>query len=207
MKLSVSILNSEDKKEMIKLLNKTDISYIHLDVMDGVFVSQKSLPINEINDLSRLSEKKIDVHLMTQNPKLYLEEIAGLPNIEQVTIHLEIDRNIKEILQEIKSYGYKAGLSIKPNTPVEKLLPYLEDIDLVLVMTVEPGLGGQPFLPSSISKVKHLRSILPSNIQIEVDGGINNMTIKDVPEADIAVVGSYITTSSNPKEKIDSLLV
>ncbi|MBQ8193120.1 MAG: ribulose-phosphate 3-epimerase [Bacilli bacterium] len=207
MELSVSILNSQEKKEMINILNKTDISYIHLDVMDGKFVPQKSLSKEEIITLADISEKKLDIHLMVDNPIEYIESIKHLSNIEYITIHLEIDKDIKYILSKIKSYGYKTGLSIKPNTNIDKLIPYLDDLDLILLMTVEPGLGGQPFISSSSNKLKELKKITNENIKLEVDGGINNMTIKNVSEADIAVVGSYITTSNNPIDKINSLLV
>ena len=208
MELSVSLLNAENKSEMINLLNKTDISYIHIDVMDGKFVSQTSLPPEEITKLSSISTKKLDVHLMVEDPISYIEQIKDLKNIEYITIHLEIDKDIKEILSKIKSYGYKTGLSIKPNTDVNALIPFLEDLDLILLMTVEPGLGGQPFIESSINKIKELRNLINNtNIKIEVDGGINNKTIKDVKEANIAVVGSYITKSENPTETINNLLV
>ena len=207
MELSVSILNAKDKIEMINLLNKTDISYIHLDVMDGNFVSQKSLPLEEIIELSKVSDKKLDVHLMMDNPLEYIEKIKDLDNIEYITIHLEIDKDIKNILKKIKDYGYKTGLSIKPNTDIKELLPYLDYLDLVLLMTVEPGLGGQQFMIKSVERLKRLKQIVNENIKIEVDGGINNITIKEVRESDIAVVGSYITTSENPIDKINSLLV
>lgn len=207
MELSVSILNAKDKKQMIKLLNNTDITYIHMDVMDGKFVSQKSLSLEELSHLAAISKKKLDIHLMMNDPIEYIENIKYLPNIEYITIHLEIDNNIKDILAKIKSYGYKAGLSIKPNTDINKLVPYLDNLDLVLLMTVEPGLGGQPFITKSSEKLKELKKIIKEDTKIEVDGGINNATIKNVPEADIAVVGSYITTSENPIDKINCLLV
>lgn len=207
MELSVSILNAKDKKEMIRLLNSTDISYIHLDVMDGIFVEKKNLPINEIIELSKISKKKMDVHLMVENPIEYIECIKHISNIEYITIHLELDKDIKTILSTIKRYGFNAGLSIKPNTDINTLLPYLKDIDLVLLMTVEPGLGGQRFIESSKLRLKELKKIISDDIKIEVDGGINHLTINDVSEADISVVGSYITTSENPIDKIQSLLV
>lgn len=207
MELSVSILNILDKEKMIKILNKTEISYIHLDVMDGNFVSQKSLSIEEINKLISISEKKIDIHLMVDNPLEYIEKIKKESNIEYITIHLEIDKDIKHILSTIKSYGIKTGLSIKPNTDINKLMPYIEELDLILLMTVEPGLGGQPFIKESSNKLKALRKLIGKKIKIEVDGGINQDTIKEVEESDIAVVGSYITKSDNYIEKINSLLV
>lgn len=208
MELSVSILNSQDRKEMIKLLNKSNSTYTHIDVMDGVFVSQRTFLIEEIKELSTLSKKKLDVHLMVENPIIYIDKMSDLSNIEYITIHLEIERDIKKILTQIKLYGFKAGLSIKPNTNINLLLPYLDYIDLLLVMTVEPGYGGQSFLPSSSKRLEEIKKITREyNIKLEVDGGINNITIKKVPQADIAVVGSYITNSDDPISKIDSLLV
>ena len=208
MKISVSILNSEDKKEKIKTLNNTNISYIHMDVMDGRFVSQKTLPYQELKELSSISTKKLDIHLMINNPEEYIDNIKNLDNIENITIHLEIDKNIKEILSKIKSLGFKRGLSIKPNTDINKLVPYLDDIDLILVMTVEPGLGGQPFLESSTKRLKEIKALIGTrDILLEVDGGINNNTINLVKDANIAVVGSYITKSTDPVSQINSLLV
>lgn len=208
MKLSVSILNAKDKEKTIKELNKTDISYLHIDVMDSIFVSQYSFSYQEVIELSSLSEKKLDVHLMHNNPLSYIEKIKDLKNIEYITIHLEIDKDIKYILNKIKDYGYKRGLSIKPNTNIDKIRPYLDDIDLILVMTVEPGYGGQPFLEDSPNRIKEIKRLIQDkDILLEVDGGINNETLSLVKEADIAVVGSYITTSDDPISRINSLLV
>ena len=106
MKISVSILNSEDKKEMIKILNNTNISYIHMDVMDGQFVPQRTLPYPELQELSGISTKKLDIHLMMDSPEEYIDNIKYLNNIENITIHLEIDKDIKEILSKIKSLGF-----------------------------------------------------------------------------------------------------
>lgn len=208
MKLSVSILNSKDRKEMIDKLNNANISYIHMDVMDGRFVSQNTLSFQELRELSSFSNKKLDVHLMMDNPEEYINNIKDLNNIENITIHLEIDKDIKKILSMIKSLGIKRGISIKPNTDINKLLPYLNDIDLILVMTVEPGLGGQPFIGTSTTRLKEIKEIIKDkDILIEVDGGINSNTINLVKDADIVVVGSYITCSDDPISKINSLLV
>lgn len=208
MKLSVSILNSKDRKEMIDKLNNTNISYIHMDVMDGKFVSQNTLSFQELRELSSFSNKKLDVHLMMDNPEEYINNIKDLNNIENITIHLEIDKDIKKILSMIKSLGIKRGISIKPNTDINKLLPYLNDIDLILVMTVEPGLGGQPFIGKSTTRLKEIKKLIKDkDILIEVDGGINSNTINLVKDADIVVVGSYITCSDDPISKINSLLV
>ena len=208
MKLSVSILNSKDRKEMIDKLNNANISYIHMDVMDGKFVSQNTLSYQELRELSSFSNKKLDVHLMMDNPEEYINNIKYLNNIENITIHLEIDKDIKKILSMIKSLGIKRGISIKPNTDINKLLPYLNDIDLILVMTVEPGLGGQPFIGTSTTRLKEIKEIIKDkDILIEVDGGIKSNTINLVKDADIVVVGSYITCSDDPISKINSLLV
>ena len=208
MKLSVSILNSKDRKEMIDKLNNANISYIHMDVMDGKFVSQNTLSYQELRELSSFSNKKLDVHLMMDNPEEYINNIKDLNNIENITIHLEIDKDIKKILSMIKSLGIKRGISIKPNTDINKLLPYLNDIDLILVMTVEPGLGGQPFIGTSTTRLKEIKKLIKDkDILIEVDGGINSNTINLVKDADIVVVGSYITCSDDPISKINSLLV
>jgi len=208
MELSISILNANNKHQMISILNSTDISYIHLDVMDGKFVSQKSLEIEEIIELSKISQKKLDIHLMVSNPIEYIENIKELKNIEYITIHLEINKDIKEILEKIKSYGYKAGISIKPNTNLNELIPYLEHLDMILLMTVEPGLGGQDFIESSVTRLAKLKEMIKDyNIKIEVDGGINNNTINKVKDADIAVIGTHITKSENPISTIKKLQV
>ncbi len=208
MRLSVSILNSKDKINMIKTLNNTKISYIHIDVMDGLFVSQKSLPSDEIIKISPFSSKSLDIHLMVENPMYYIERIKELPNIDNITIHLEINKDIKNILNKIKEYGFKRSLSIKPNTDINLLVPYLDIIDRILIMTVEPGLGGQPFLENSPNRIKEIKKLIKDkNIELEVDGGINNQTINKLKDVDISVVGSYITTSDNPVQRINDLLV
>ena len=207
MKISVSILNAKNKKETIKILNNTDISYFHIDVMDGYFVSQTSIPVEETIELSRVSEKKLDIHLMHSSPLTYIEKIKDLKNIEYITIHLEIEENIQNTLNKIREYGFKSGISIKPNTDINKLIPYLNDIDLILIMTVEPGLGGQPFLENSPTRIKEIKKLVKDkNILLEVDGGINDKTIKLLKDVDIAVVGSYITTSDNMIEKVKTLV-
>lgn len=207
MKISVSILNAKNKKETIKILNNTDISYFHIDVMDGYFVSQTSIPVEETIELSRVSEKKLDIHLMHSSPLTYIDQIKDIKNIEYITIHLEIEDNIKNILNKIREYGFKSGISIKPNTDINKLIPYLNDIDLILIMTVEPGLGGQPFLENSPTRIKEIKKLVKDkNILLEVDGGINDKTIKLLKDVDIAVVGSYITTSDNMIEKVKTLV-
>ena len=208
MELSISILNAVDRSNIIKILNDTNVSYIHMDVMDGKFVPEVSLPYTEFRSLSSLTNKKLDVHLMMKDPMEYIKEISNIDNIWNITIHLEIDKDIKKILSYIGSLGIKRGISIKPNTDIDKLIPYLDDIDLILVMTVEPGLGGQKFIESSTKKISDIKNLIKDrDIVLEVDGGINSDTIDKVREASIAVVGSYITRSNDPIASINSLLV
>ena len=208
MELSISILNAVDRSNMIKILNDTNVSYIHMDVMDGKFVPEVSLPYSEFRSLSSLTNKKLDVHLMMKDPMEYIKEISNIDNIWNITIHLEIDKDIKKILSYIGSLGIKRGISIKPNTDIDKLIPYLDDIDLILVMTVEPGLGGQKFIEGSTKRISDIKNLIKDrDIVLEVDGGINSDTIDKVREASIAVVGSYITRSNDPIASINSLLV
>ena len=208
MELSISILNAVDRSNIIKILNDTNVSYIHMDVMDGKFVPEVSLPYTEFRSLSSLTNKKLDVHLMMKDPMEYIKEISNIDNIWNITIHLEIDKDIKKILSYSGSLGIKRGISIKPNTDIDKLIPYLDDIDLILVMTVEPGLGGQKFIESSTKRISDIKNLIKDrDIVLEVDGGINSDTIDKVREASIAVVGSYITRSNDPIASINSLLV
>lgn len=208
MELSISILNAVDRSNIIKILNDTNVSYIHMDVMDGKFVPEVSLSCTEFRSLSGLTNKKLDVHLMMEDPMEYIKEISDIDNVWNITIHLEIDKDIKKILSYIGSLGIKRGISIKPNTDIDKLIPYLDDIDLILVMTVEPGLGGQKFIEDSIKRISDIKNLIKDrDIVLEVDGGINRDTIDKVRAASIAVVGSYITRSNDPIASINSLLV
>lgn len=208
MKLSVSLLNAEDKKITTKKINNTEIDYFHIDVMDGKFVSQLSFPLKEIQEISKISKKTLDIHLMVEDPSLIIEDLKELSNINNITIHIEIDKDINKMLSKIKECGVKRGLAIKPNTDINLLKPYLDNIDIILIMTVEPGYGGQPFIESSVERIKKIKELIEDyNILLEVDGGINDKTIKKISLSDIAVVGSYITTSDNMEERINNLLV
>lgn len=208
MKLSVSLLNAEDKNKTTKKINNTEIDYFHIDVMDGKFVSQLSFPLKEIQEISKISRKPLDIHLMVEDPSLIIEDLKELSNINNISIHIEIDKDINKMLSKIKECGVKRGLAIKPNTDINLLKPYLDNIDIILIMTVEPGYGGQPFIESSVERIKKIKELIEDyNILLEVDGGINDKTIKKISLSDIAVVGSYITTSDNMEERINNLLV
>ena len=203
-KISPSILNAVNRIESTKKLNNTNADYLHIDVMDGKFVNNLQFPINEIEEIEKISKIPLDVHLMVENPETYINELKN-KKIEFITFHIEVNQNINNLISLIKSLGYKVGISLKPNTKIESLIPYIDNIDLVLIMSVEPGLGGQEFIPSSIDKAKNIRK-LNHNIIIEMDGGIKNTNIKELKNTiDIAVVGSYITNSENYNEAINNL--
>ncbi len=200
--ISVSILNIVQDKEKVKEIDSLKPDYIHLDVMDGRFVP-------ETTSMKTLSEyqSSIDLHLMVKDIDSYLEEYQGY-HPKYITFHLEAADDPIRYIEKIHGMGSKVGISIKPNTPVSALVPYLERVDLVLVMSVEPGYGGQAFLPDSEGKVEELYTIreeMGYDYVIEVDGGINIDTLPFVKKADIFVVGSYITKSENMQEKLESI--
>ena len=209
MKVSVSILGLDDRKKAISLLNNTNCDYIHIDVMDGSFVPNKQFTTEEINNLEIISKKKFDVHLMVDNPRKYIENL-DISNIEYIIVHSEIDKDINELLDLIKSYNVKCGLSIKPNTDISILTPYLNKLDLILVMSVEPGFSGQEFISNSLDKVSKLKQIIKNNnldIVMAIDGGINGSNASLVKKSgiDMVVSGSYVTNSLDYQDKINDL--
>lgn len=209
MKVSVSILGLDDRKKAISLLNNTNCDYIHIDVMDGSFVPNKQFTTEEINNLEIISKKKFDVHLMVDNPREYIENL-DISNIEYIIVHSEIAKDINELLDLIKSYNIKCGLSIKPNTDISILTPYLNKLDLILVMSVEPGFSGQEFISNSLDKVSKLKQIIKNNnldIVMAIDGGINGSNASLVKKSgiDMVVSGSYVTNSLDYQDKINDL--
>lgn len=205
MLISTSFLSSKNIPKDLKLLNETNTDYIHVDIMDGRFVKNKTMPFSEMRNIYRYTSKRLDVHLMVENPKKYIEDYATL-NTEYITIHVELDEDIQKYLELIKSFGIKCGLSIKPDTRVSELVPYLPLLDMILVMSVEPGMGGQKFIIDSTNKINEIRTLLNeyhSEAIISVDGGINIETKKYCKNADMLVVGSYITNSDDFNEKVN----
>ena len=201
-KVSTSILTCNNRIQATEELNKTNTDYIHIDYMDGIFVDNKEFTIEEIKTLSKISTKKLDIHIMAENPEPIIQELKGL-NIEYITIHYEINKPLDKIIKIIHNQGYKCGISIKPKTKPKSITKYLEKIDLVLIMSVEPGKGGQKFIPDVLNKIKELKQ---NNLIIEIDGGINDTNIEELKNiVDIVVVGSYITNSSDYNKQINNL--
>lgn len=209
MEISVSYLSSKYSKEhTIRLIEETTAHYIHVDLMDGGFVPSKNFTMPEVLDLLKDHQKPIDVHLMVFDPIIYIDELAKLQP-EYITFHVEATKDIVKTIEMIRGYGIQVGLSIKPNTDLYELMPYLALIDLVLIMSVEPGRGGQEFIPSSVSRLQELLQIRKENhlsFKIEMDGGINKDTIGLVPNLDIAVSGSFVCTSDDYQARIDELI-
>lgn len=205
--LSVSILGIKEKmKENIKILDNLNIDYFHIDIMDGIFVKNKTWEYEEIKEKLKATKTKKDVHLMVSDVKKYINEFINLKP-EIITFHYEAYNNPIELINYIKDNNIKAGISIKPNTKVEEIKDILKYVDLVLVMSVEPGAGGQSYIENSTNKINELKTIREKNnfnYLIEVDGGINDITKKQAKNADILVVGSFIT-KGNYKEQIKKI--
>ncbi len=208
MKISTSFLSSKNIPRDLTILNDTDVDYIHVDVMDGKFVKNKTMPFKEMKNIYKFTSKRLDVHLMVAKPYKYIKNYASL-NTEYLTIHAEVEEDVGDLLNLIKSYGIKCGLSIKPTSDLELLRPYLSQVDLILVMAVEPGQGGQEFLPDTVERIKQIKKMLKdvkSKALLSVDGGINADTKKLIGTAvDILVSGSYVTNSNNFQDAIDTL--
>lgn len=207
MKVSASFLSSKNIPQDLVKLNETDIDYIHVDIMDGQFVPEKTMPFREMRHISEYTSKRLDVHLMVAEPSKYIPLYAEL-NTEYITFHVEVEEDIVKDLEMIKSYSIKCGLAIKPDTKVSSLIPYLPYLDYVLVMSVEPGRGGQAFIEESEEKIHEVRALLNSYhipAIINVDGGVTDKTVSRCRECDMVVAGSYIVSSDNFQEKISSL--
>ena len=207
MKIAASFLDIKQNivDEVIKLSNE-NVDYMHLDVMDGIFVENKTYTFEEFYDIVKFVTKPKDVHLMVSDVKRYIDEFANLKP-EFITFHFEAVSEVSSVINYIHEKGIKVGISIKPSTDVSEIAEYLPYVDLVLVMSVEPGRGGQTFIDSSIKKIEGLYNLRENenyNYLIEVDGGINDQTIKLCEKADICVVGSFITRQ-NYSEAIEKL--
>lgn len=208
MRISVTFLKSRyERPETIKEIAKTDADYIHVDIMDGEFVEKTVLSIEETQKLFEHSNKPLDIHLMCSSPKKYIESLSKL-NVSFITIHAEIEEDLGLLINLIHSFGISAGLSIKPETPVSAIEKYLNVIDNVLIMGVNPGYGGQSLILSTVNKIDELKKLRNDNgyhYQISLDGGVNLETRKMLDDLDIVVAGSYICESIDYQKQIDTL--
>lgn len=197
MKVAPSLLscNFLNLQQEIKRLEEAGVDYIHFDVMDGNFVPNISFAFPILNQIRQVTDLTIDTHLMVQDPERYIQTFAEAGS-DIITIHVEATNHIHRAVQMIHATGKKAGVTLNPGTPIESVVPVLKDVELVLVMTVNPGFGGQQFIENGIEKIKFLKDYKEKhhlNYEIEVDGGVNKDTAKTCIEAgaDVLVAGSY----------------
>lgn len=209
--LAPSILSADFKVlgEQIRITADNGAEYLHFDVMDGMFVPSISFGMPVLKSIQGVSKQVMDAHLMVTDPIRYVEAFQAA-GADIVTVHLEACENIQAVLDKIHSCGMKAGISIKPATPVEDLIPVLDQAEMFLIMSVEPGFGGQAFIPESLDKIKNLRALLDErklDADIEVDGGIYLTNVKEVlaAGANVIVAGSAVF-NGNIEENVKSFM-
>ena len=207
--ISPSILSADfvNLERDIKKVECAGAEWLHIDVMDGAFVPNITIGIPVVKSIRGVTDLVLDVHLMIEHPEKYIEDFANA-GADIITVHYEATGvNTLDVINKIKSLGKKAGLSIKPNTRPEEIKEYIEFCDLILVMTVEPGFGGQKFMRDCAEKLPYIKALQNEKQYLQVDGGINAETgvvCKDFG-ANSLVAGNYIFNSENIKERIDSL--
>jgi len=202
-KIAPSILAADFTKLGDEIKSVSNADYLHFDVMDGMFVSNISFGIPVLESVRKVTDMVLDVHLMINEPSRYIEKFINAGS-DIITLHIETEtpENIRLIIDEIHRHGKKAGLSIKPGTSEDMLMPYIDSLDLILVMTVEPGYGGQKFIDATLPKISKLSNIISErglDCELEVDGGINNATAKlcTGAGANVLVAGNIIFTAAD----------
>ena len=193
----------------VEMINNSNADWFHVDVMDGVFVPNISFGFPVIEAIKKHAKKPLDVHLMIQNPDQYVEQFKK-SGADILTVHYEACTHLHRTIQAIKEAGMKAGVALNPHTPVALLEDVIEELDLVLIMSVNPGFGGQKFIQNALVKVAQVKELIilkKSKALIEVDGGVNLVTGKELVKAgaDVLVAGSFVFNSENPTITIDSL--
>ena len=205
MKVAVSYLKSDDYKKCIEAINDTSADLLHVDMCDGKYVETKNFTISEILKLLPVSKKQLDIHLMVEDPDKYIDDLSLL-NACTITFHKLGSINPMETINHIKSVGLQVGMAINPDEEIDTIKEYLPYLDLVLIMSVVPGKGGQAFMSEVLPKVDKLNELKKDyHFFIGIDGGINGSTISQVNGVDLVISGSYVTTSLDYEEAIRSL--
>lgn len=209
--LAPSMLSADFKElgKEIRVIEENGAKYLHFDVMDGIFVPSISFGMPVLKSIRSGTNLVCDVHLMITEPIRYVEDFAKA-GADLITIHLEACEDVDATISKIKACGCKVGISIKPNTPVSALQPYLEKVDMILIMSVEPGFGGQKFIPSSLEKISETKAMIDASgltIDIQVDGGIYTHNVEDVLKAgaNIIVAGSAVFNGDTKQNTIDMM--
>lgn len=205
--LSANFAKLEDE---IKKIEIDGVNFLHIDVMDGQFVPNITIGAPVVRSIKKVTKLSLDVHLMIKDPEKYIDDFIKA-GADIITIHVEATSLVDRIIKEVKSRGTKMGLSIKPNTSLELISKYYNDIDLVLVMTVEPGFGGQKLIPSTLDKIKELKKIKKErglNFIIEVDGGVTEDNIHEYIKsgAELVVAGNAVFADPDPAQAVKRLL-